>query len=69
MVAEPTDGSQGTRIRSWSRVTLACTAVALSLTVLRVAQLKIAPPERLDAAAGRRTSDRKERWYLDRRNQ
>ncbi len=60
MPAEPTDASQGLRIRSWSRIALACTAVALSLTLVRVAQLKIAPPAQLDAAAGRRTSERKE---------
>jgi cell division protein FtsI/penicillin-binding protein 2 len=60
MDAEARDASQAARIRSWGRVTLACTAVALSLTVLRVAQLKVAPPGQLDAAAGRRTSDRRE---------
>jgi cell division protein FtsI/penicillin-binding protein 2 len=60
MHAEPTVASQGLRIRSWSRVALGCTAVALALTLVRVAQLKVAPPEQLDAAAGRRTSERKE---------
>jgi len=48
------------RIRNWTRITLGCTMVALSLTLVRVAQLKIAPPDKLDAAAGRRTSERAE---------
>jgi cell division protein FtsI/penicillin-binding protein 2 len=48
------------RIRNWTRITLGCTMVALSLTLVRVAQLKVAPPDKLDAAAGRRTSERAE---------
>ena len=48
------------RIRTWTRITLGCTMVALSLTLVRVAQLKVAPPDKLDAAAGRRTSERAE---------
>jgi cell division protein FtsI/penicillin-binding protein 2 len=43
-----------------ARIAVACTAGALALTVLRVAQLKVAPPAQLDAAAGHRTSVRKE---------
>ncbi|MFM7798292.1 MAG: peptidoglycan D,D-transpeptidase FtsI family protein [Planctomycetota bacterium] len=46
--------------RRWTRGIVACLAVGLSLTVLRVAQLKVAPPAQLDAAAGWRTSLRKE---------
>ncbi|MBU3684297.1 MAG: hypothetical protein FGM39_09855, partial [Phycisphaerales bacterium] len=55
-INEPTSG----RIRTWTRLTLGCTMVALSLTLVRVAQLKVAPPDKLDAAAGRRTSERAE---------
>jgi cell division protein FtsI/penicillin-binding protein 2 len=57
-VAQDDHGSG--RIRSWTRITLGCTMVALSLTLVRVAQLKVAPPDKLDAAAGRRTSERAE---------
>ena len=52
--------TQATRIRRMARIAVACTAGALALTVLRVAQLKVAPPAQLDAAAGHRTSVRKE---------
>ena len=51
---------QSLRTRRWARALIACTAVALTLTVVRVAQLKLMPPAELDAAAGRRTSVRKE---------
>ena len=51
---------QSARTRRWARGIVACTAVVLSLTLLRVAQLKVAPPEELHANAGRRTSVRKE---------
>jgi cell division protein FtsI (penicillin-binding protein 3) len=51
---------QSLRTRRWARALVACTAVALTLTVVRVAQLKLMPPAELDAAAGRRTSVRKE---------
>ena len=51
---------QSARTRRWARGIVACTAVVLSLTLLRVAQLKVAPPAELDANAGRRTSVRKE---------
>ena len=48
------------RIRSWTRVTLVCTMALLALTLVRVVQLKVAPPAKLSAAAGRRTSERTE---------
>lgn len=51
---------QSARTRRWARGIVACTAVVLSLTLIRVAQLKVAPPAELDANAGRRTSVRKE---------
>ena len=51
---------QSARTRRWARGIVACTAVVLSLTLIRVAQLKVAPPDELDANAGRRTSVRKE---------
>jgi cell division protein FtsI/penicillin-binding protein 2 len=54
------DAEQGRRTRRWARIAVGCTAAALALTVVRVAQLKLSPPEQLDAAAGRRTSVRKE---------
>ena len=54
------DDHGSSRIRNWTRITLGCTMVALSLTLVRVAQLKLAPPDKLDAAAGRRTSERAE---------
>ena len=54
------NASQASLTRRWTRGIVACTAVALSLTLLRVAQLKVAPPDELDVAAGRRTSVRKE---------
>ena len=47
-------------IGRFAAVTLGIVAVALGLTVVRVAQLKVAPPERLAAAAGRRTTVRAE---------
>jgi cell division protein FtsI (penicillin-binding protein 3) len=47
-------------IGRFAAVTLGIVAVALGLTVVRVAQLKVAPPERLAAAAGRRTAVRAE---------
>ena len=53
-------GQQSARTRRWAHGVVACTAVALTLTVVRVAQLKMAPPARLDAAAGRRTSTHRE---------
>ena len=59
MSTEPLEAGTD-RIRNWTRITLGCTMVALSLTLVRVAQLKIAPPDKLDAAAGRRTSERAE---------
>ena len=59
MSTEPLEAGPD-RIRNWTRITLGCTMVALSLTLVRVAQLKIAPPDKLDAAAGRRTSERAE---------
>ncbi|MFM8731491.1 MAG: peptidoglycan D,D-transpeptidase FtsI family protein, partial [Phycisphaerales bacterium] len=59
MSAETNDPAPD-RIRNWTRITLGCTMVALSLTLVRVAQLKVAPPDKLDAAAGRRTSERAE---------
>ena len=55
-----TEAGQGGSIRSLARWSgLACCA-ALALTCARVAQLKLAPSPRLDAAAGMRTSVRKE---------
>ncbi len=54
------DAEQGRRTRRWARIAVACTAAALALTVVRVGQLKIAPPGQLESAAGRRTSVRKE---------
>ena len=59
MSTEPLEAGPD-RIRNWTRITLGCTMVALSLTLVRVAQLKVAPPDKLDAAAGRRTSERAE---------
>jgi cell division protein FtsI/penicillin-binding protein 2 len=59
-VSDETNEPASTRIRTWTRITLGCTMVALSLTLVRVAQLKLAPPDKLDAAAGRRTSERAE---------
>jgi cell division protein FtsI/penicillin-binding protein 2 len=59
-VSDETNDPASTRIRTWTRITLGCTMVALSLTLVRVAQLKLAPPDKLDAAAGRRTSERAE---------
>lgn len=55
---EPSE--QSARTRRWARGIVACTAVVLSLTLIRVAQLKLAPPDELHANAGRRTSVRKE---------
>jgi cell division protein FtsI (penicillin-binding protein 3) len=49
---------QSARTRRWARGIVACTAVVLSLTLIRVAQLKVAPPEELHANAGRRMSVR-----------
>lgn len=59
-MSDETNEPASARIRTWTRITLGCTMVALSLTLLRVAQLKLAPPDKLDAAAGRRTSERAE---------
>ena len=59
-MSDETNEPASTRIRTWTRITLGCTMVALSLTLVRVAQLKVAPPDKLDAAAGRRTSERAE---------
>jgi cell division protein FtsI/penicillin-binding protein 2 len=59
-VSDEINEPASTRIRTWTRITLGCTMVALSLTLVRVAQLKLAPPDKLDAAAGRRTSERAE---------
>ena len=59
-MSDETNEPASTRIRTWTRITLGCTMVALSLTLVRVAQLKLAPPDKLDAAAGRRTSERAE---------
>ena len=57
---EATEALQGNSIRRMARwVGLTC-CVALVLTSVRVAQLKLAPSPRLDAAAGMRTSVRKE---------
>jgi cell division protein FtsI/penicillin-binding protein 2 len=57
---DATEALQGNSIRRMARwVGLACCA-ALVLTSVRVAQLKLAPSPRLDAAAGMRTSVRKE---------
>lgn len=54
------EAGQSARVRRWSRVIMVGTALALGLTLLRVAQLKSLPDERLEAAAGRRTSVRTE---------
>ncbi|PHX77431.1 MAG: hypothetical protein CK544_05285, partial [Planctomycetaceae bacterium] len=51
---------QSLRTRRWAKALVTCTAIALTLTVARVAQLKLLPPAELDRAAGRRTSERKE---------
>jgi cell division protein FtsI/penicillin-binding protein 2 len=51
---------QSLRTRRWAKVLVTCTAIALTLTVARVTQLKLLPPAELDRAAGRRTSERKE---------
>jgi cell division protein FtsI/penicillin-binding protein 2 len=57
---DATEALQGNSIRRMARwVGLTC-CVALVLTSVRVAQLKLAPSPRLDAAAGMRTSVRKE---------
>ena len=49
---------QSARTRRWARGIVACTAAVLSLTLIRVAQLKMAPPEELHPNAGRRMSVR-----------
>lgn len=54
------ESTQSSRVRGWARVVTCCTAALLCLTVLRVAQLKLFPSEKLDTAAGRRTSVRPE---------
>ena len=45
------ESTQSSRVRGWARVVTCCTAALLCLTVLRVAQLKVAPP-------GQRSADR-----------
>lgn len=54
------ESTQSSRTRGWARVVTCCTAALLCLTLVRVAQLKTVPSDRLDAAAGRRTSVRPE---------
>lgn len=44
------------RIKAWTRGVVIATIAGLSLTLVRVAQLKLAPPDQLDPAMGSRTS-------------
>ncbi len=44
------------RIHLWTRAVVIVTIAALSLTLVRVAQLKLLPPSKLDPAMGSRTS-------------
>lgn len=55
-----TPAQQSRRTRRWARALVLFTGCALTLTLLRVAQLKTAPDDRLEAAAGRRTAVRSE---------
>lgn len=54
------DAQQSQRIARWGHVLGACCCIVLGLTVLRVVQLKVAPDARLEAAAGSRTTTKKE---------
>ena len=48
------------RLRAWTGGVLVCVGVLLSLTVLRVAHLKLLPPPELDTTLGSRTSTTRE---------
>ena len=48
------------RVRTWTGGVLVCVGALLSVTVLRVAHLKLMPPPELDSTLGSRTSTTRE---------